>query len=175
MDATDRLAHVEQAARYKLPPSTRVLVARELRRLSRLLDPNERLATLAQGRMDEATGLVALTDRRIVFIGRQLIVEERVLHAQRAMFLFGDVKKVEAEQRALSGALVVHLKRGRTTFSDINPPERAAEIAALCRARIAAERKAKRGAAARGRGLGPAATVALAAAAGEAAPLLGDD
>lgn len=170
MDATDRLNQVEQTARYKLPASTRVLVARELRRLARLLTPGERLATLAQARLEDATGVVAVTDRRILFIGRQLIVEERVLHAQRAVFAYADVKKVEAVQRALSGAVVVQLRRGRVTFTDVNPPDRATEIAQLCKARIAAERKSGR-APARARGLAPAAAAAVAAAAEEAAAL----
>lgn len=168
MDVSDRLNQVEQTARYKLPASTRVLVARELRRLARLLMPGERLATLAQARLEDATGVVAVTDRRILFIGRQLIVEERVLHAQRAVYPFSEVKKVESEQRALSGAVVVHLRRGRATLTDVNPPDRATEIAQLCKVRIAAERKASR-VPARPRGLAPKAAATVAAAVAVAA------
>ena len=143
MDASDRLAHVEQAARYKLPNGTRVLVSRELRRLARVLLPDERLSTLAQGRMEDATGLVAVTDRRIVFIGRQLVIEERVLHAQRAEFPFSDLKKVVAEQRSLSGEVVFHVGRARVVIAGISPPERATEIAQIAKARIAAARNAR--------------------------------
>jgi hypothetical protein len=143
VDASDRLAHVEQAARYKLPAGSRVLVSRELRRLARILLPDEQLSTLAQGRMDDATGLVAVTDRRIVFIGRQLVIEERVLHAQRAEFSFSDLKKVEAEQRSLSGEIVLQVGRVHVVIAGINPPERATEIAQISRSRITAIRKAR--------------------------------
>lgn len=144
MDTADRLAIVEQTARYKLPASTRVLVSRELRRLARVLYSDERLQTLAQARMDEATGLLAVTDRRIVFIGRHLVIEERVLHAQRAEFPFSEIKKVEAELRPLSGTVIIHQAGRRSLISDINPPERAPEIEALARVRIAEERKTKK-------------------------------
>lgn len=144
MDASDRLANVEQTARYKLPAGTRVLVSRELRRLARVLNADERLITLAQGRLDDATGLIAVTDRRVVFIGRQLVIEERVLHAQRAVFPFPEIKRVDAEIRALSGSVTIHQTRRKTHVTDVNPPERAVEIAAVAKHRIAMLRKAQR-------------------------------
>ena len=143
VDASDRLANVEQTARYKLPAGARVLVSRELRRLARVLNGDERLITLAQGRLDDATGLIAVTDRRVVFIGRQLIIEERVLHAQRAVFLFPEIKRVDAEIRALSGSVTIHQTGRKTHVTDVNPPERANEIAAVAKQRIAMLRKAK--------------------------------
>lgn len=121
-----------------------MLVARELRRLARILELDERLATLAQGRMDEATGLVAVTDRRIVFIGKQLVVEERTLQAQRAMVSFDELRKVEGSQRTLSGTLELHLRRGRIQFTDLNPPERAIEMAEISKRYIAELRKARK-------------------------------
>jgi hypothetical protein len=141
MNAVDRLEHVEHAARYKLPASTRVLVARELRRLARVLAPGERLLTLAQGRMDDATGLIGLTEQRIIFIGRQLVIEQRVLQAAQSEFVFGDLTRVDLEERALSGSLTLHLRSGRASIRDINPPERATEIASLAAACIQAQRE----------------------------------
>jgi len=141
MNPADRIAHIEQTAHYKLTGSTRVLVSRELRRLARVLEPDERLLSLAQGRMDQVTGLIGLTDQRLVFIGRQLMIEDRVLHAARSEYTFAELATVQGEQRALSGSLILHLSRGRTQITDVNPPERATEIAALARARIQSERK----------------------------------
>ena len=140
MNPSDRITHIEQTAHYKLPGSTRVLVSRELRRLARVLTPDERLLSLAQGRMAEVTGLIGLTDKRLVFIGRQLMIEERVLHAAQSEYTFAELQTVQGEQRALSGSLILHLSCGRTQITDVNPPERATEIAALARARIQAER-----------------------------------
>ena len=143
MNSSDRLAQIEQTANYKLPGSTRVLVSRELRRLARVLTPDERLLSLAQCRMDQATGLIGLTDQRLLFIGRQLAAEERVLHAARSGYTFAELEAVQGEQRVLSGSLILHLSGGRTQITDVNPPERAIEIAALARARIEAERKGR--------------------------------
>ena len=143
VNPADRITHIEQTAHYTLPGSTRVLVSRELRRLARVLTPDERLLSLAQGRMDQVTGLIGLTDQRLVFIGRQLMIEERVLHAALIEYTFAELETVQGEQRALSGSLILHLSRGRTQITDVNPPERATEIAALARARIQAERNGR--------------------------------
>ena len=51
--------------------------------------------------------------------------------------------RVVAEQRSLSGEVVIHVGRARVVIAGISPPERATEIAQIAKARIAAARKAR--------------------------------
>lgn len=118
---------------------------RELRRLERILPDGEQLISLAQGRFEDGIGLLAATDRRLIFLGRQLVIEERTFRAQGIEFPYSDIS-VEATERALSGQLVVHQGRKRLPITEITPKERATEIADYVAGRVAEERKAARAA-----------------------------
>jgi hypothetical protein len=137
------MADVQQVARYKLSPSARNLVPRELRRLERILPDDEQLISLAQGRFEDGIGLLAATDRRLIFLGRQLVIEERTFRSQGADFPYTEIS-VASQVRQLSGQLTVLQGRKRTLISEITPKERASEIAEYAGQRIAEERKARR-------------------------------
>lgn len=146
---------MQQIARYKLSPSARNLVPRELRRLERILHPDEQLVNLAQGRFEDGIGLVAATDRRLIFLGRQLVIEERTFRAQGVEFPYADIA-LSAHERQLSGQLVVQEGRRKMLISEITPKERAREIADYAGQRIAEERKTKRAAVRRAQAVGAA-------------------
>lgn len=137
------MADVQQVARLKLSPSARNLVPRELRRLERLLPDDEQLINLAQGRFEDGIGLLAATDRRLIFLGRQLVIEERTFRSQGAEFPYAEIA-VEAQVRQLSGQLTIVQGRKRTLISEITPKERATEIAEYAAQRVAEQRRARR-------------------------------
>jgi hypothetical protein len=139
------VADVQQIARYKLSASARNLVPRELRRLERILHPDEQLVNLAQGRFEDGIGLIAATDRRLIFLGRQLVIEERTFRAQGVEFSYASIT-LTAQERQLSGQLVVQEGRRKMLLSEITPKERASEIADYAGQRIVEERKTKRAA-----------------------------
>ena len=132
-----------QTAQRKLSASSRNLVPRELRRLERILHPDEQVVNLAQARFDDGIGLLAATDRRLIFLGRQLVIEERSFRAQGAEFPYASIA-IDAQLKQLSGQLNVTEGRRKHHITEITPKERTTEISEYVAQRVADERKAKR-------------------------------
>ena len=137
------MADVARVAQAKLSQSTRNLVPRELRRLERILQPDEQLLTLAQGRLDDGLGILAATDQRLIFLGRQLVIEERMFRAQGLQLHYAEIATA-GKLRPLSGEIEIRQGRKRTVISEILPRERALEIAEPAGQQRAAQRSRKR-------------------------------
>jgi hypothetical protein len=63
-EATER---VKRAVADKLDSGTRWLLRREVEHLPRLLPAGEEILILAQGRLDGGTGMIVVTDTRLMF------------------------------------------------------------------------------------------------------------
>jgi predicted Zn-dependent peptidase len=129
----DEEAVVDDLATEKL--SRRWVVADELKRLPGLLAPGEELLNLAEANRGLKAGLLALTDRRVIFLYAGMTGRRRdVLE-----FPLADISSVDGRAGifALVGSRIVLVASGTTTkFKDIVPRERAPEIVEEIRARI---------------------------------------
>lgn len=132
------MTRVDEIARHKLPHSTRILLRRELQRLERLLEEGEEVLSLAYGHFDGGNGLVALTSRRTLFVGRVLVLEERTFRSRLTDVPHRDVRKVASEARPLSGKITLSLPTGRIALTELTPRERSDEIAGYLRLRLKA-------------------------------------
>jgi hypothetical protein len=129
-----------ERSQLELPPGTQLLLTRELRRLSRLLEPSEVVVAAAHGRCDEATGLIAVTDRRMMFIGRLLVVEEHSFRGHVESFPIADVRSCKVLERRLSDRLELKVGRRRVAFEDVTPPGRAIACASFLSPKRASRR-----------------------------------
>jgi hypothetical protein len=119
----DRAEEVRALAREKLDRVTAVAAFKELRALPRLLERGE-VPLTKHGR----SGLLAVTDRRIVFCRTKLLGRLAQLDA----WPYEEVTSVNEGP----GAVRIGLRRGELRFVDVTPPDRAYEIAVTVAGRI---------------------------------------
>jgi hypothetical protein len=120
---------LERVARNKLRPQ--VLGTQALRLLTSLIDHDEVVVTMAEATVGYKWGLLALTDRRVIFATqgpRHPVVRE---------LPYGDVLGV-ALARVPSQMITLRSSVGETAFAQITPKERAPELIAEIQARAAA-------------------------------------
>ena len=119
---------LEQIARRKLRPGAPV--AEELRLLRDRLDHEEQVVTLSEAVIGFKWGVLVLTDRRVIFLHRgprDPMVRE---------LPYGHVLDVKLS-RVPSHLVTIKSPVGETAFSQIQPKERATEIAEEIRRRAA--------------------------------------
>jgi hypothetical protein len=130
-DSMSRLgAGVEQVARRKLG-QPRWVGQREFDLLRERLDPEEDVLTLCEAVVGLKAGLLALTDRRVIWLHQgptAPVVRE---------LPYGDVLGVK-QSRFPSVMVTLRSPVGETAFSQIHPPERASEVADEVERRAAA-------------------------------------
>ena len=119
---------LDQLARRKLRP--RAPVAAELQILRERLDHEETPVTLAEATVGLKWGLLALTDRRVIFVHRG---DTRPLVRELPYSLVLGVKF----SRMPSHMVTLNSPVGETAFSGILPKERGTEIAEEIRRRVA--------------------------------------
>jgi len=125
--------HVEQAVAAKLDPGTRWLLRREIEQLPRLLPAGEEIELLAQGRLDEGTGLVVITGRRLMFL------EQGVSHRRVVDFPYLQVESIQADVSVVSSDLTLRgFDAEETTIGRVYPKARTMEIADYVRVRTSA-------------------------------------
>jgi hypothetical protein len=103
----------------------RTPVAREIELLPRLLEPGERVLTMAAARHKRQSGLLALTNRRLIHLSKAATAKPRTFEIQLA-----DVARARGGRLDIfSRRLVVKTGSGKTnTFSYITPSERVLEF-----------------------------------------------
>lgn len=128
---SDRAPGVEQVARRKL--RQRWMVDPELKLLHDRLDHHENLVTMAEATIGFNHGLLALTDRRVVWLYQgdtEPIVRE---------LPYSDVHGVKLS-RVPSHVVTLQSPAGETAFSRITPKERGPEIVEEIQRRVAVAR-----------------------------------
>ena len=128
--ATSAEARVTQAVDAKLDPGTRWLLRREIDKLPRLLPEGEEILFLAQGRLGTGTGMIVVTERRLMF------VEQGISHRRVEDFPYLELESAQADIDVVSSELILSRFSGeRTTISRVYPKDQTMEIADYIRAR----------------------------------------
>jgi hypothetical protein len=129
-DADERIRH---AVADKLDSGTRWLLRREIARLPGLLPAGEEILILAQGRLDGGTGMIVVTDTRLVFF------EQGVSHRRVEDLPYIGIEGIEANVSVVSSDLIVSRFTGEpVTIGRVYPKARTMEIADYVDARTSA-------------------------------------
>ncbi len=119
---------LEKLAAEKL--SMGFMVRREMKKLPDLLGENEEVVNLARGEYGGKEGLIAATDRRIIFL------EEGVLRHRLEDFPYDKISSVLTETGIRSGKLTIFVSGNKAVITDVHPKQRAPEIGDYVRARV---------------------------------------
>ena len=127
-DATER---VRRAVADKLDSGTRWLLRREVEQLPRLLPAGEEILILAQGRVAGGTGMIVVTDTRMIFF------EQGVSHRRVEDVPYLEVEAVDADVSVVSSDVTISRFAGEAlTIERVYPKARTMEIAEYVDARI---------------------------------------
>ncbi len=127
MDETPQ--NLEGLAKRKL--QSRIGVKKELKRLPEQLELDEHVFTLASGNFEGQIGLLALTDRRLLF-SHQGMFSDKVEE-----FPYDRISAIQVEKKMTVGKLKLSVAGGvRHEISNVMPKERVDEIASYIRQRI---------------------------------------
>ena len=116
-------------ARQKL--SRARMVRRELRKLPSILGEGEQALNLARGEYDGKEGLLAVTDRRVIFL------EEGMIRHRLEDFPYDKISSVQTKTGMRSGELTIFVGGNKATVKDVHPKQRAPEIGDYVRQRVA--------------------------------------
>ena len=120
-------------ARQKL--SRARMVRRELRKLPSILGEGEQALNLARGEYDGKEGLLAVTDRRVIFL------EEGMIRHRLEDFPYDKISSVQTKTGMRSGELTILVSGNKATVKDVHPKQRAPEIGDYVRQKIASGSK----------------------------------
>jgi hypothetical protein len=123
-------ARIEELAESKLGKAGRVIVRREIRKLSGKLGDREEVVNLARGKYDGKQGLLIVTDRRVLF------VEEGVVRSRIEDFPYERVSSVQTERGVVHGKVIIFASGNKAEIDNIMPKDRAVEIGDYTRAKI---------------------------------------
>ena len=110
---------VERVAAEKL--KRRWVVSEELELLPGRLEHGETILTLCEASKGMRAGLLAVTDRRLIFFAR--IRKETWLE-----FTFGEIDRIEGSEGILDSTVKIEARGEEITFSGIAPKERTLEV-----------------------------------------------
>jgi Bacterial PH domain len=122
--ANDADERVKRAVDDKLDSGMRWLLRREIEQLPRLVPEGEEIELLAQGRLDEGTGMIVVTGLRLLF------VEQGVSHRRVVDLPYRQVESVQADVSVVSSDISVRGFDGEeTTIGRVYPKAMTMEIA----------------------------------------------
>jgi hypothetical protein len=121
---------IEELAEAKLGKAGRVLVRREIRKLSGKLGDREEVVNLARGKYDGKQGLLIVTDRRVLF------VEEGMVRSRIEDFPYDKIGSVQTERGMVHGKVTIFASGNKAEIENIMPKDRAVEIGDYTRAKI---------------------------------------
>lgn len=127
--AIDHAAQVEEFKK-KLPGNIRMFARKEFKKLPSLLEEDERIQSIAQGRYDGKQGLVVATDRRVLF------VEEGMLRSNLEDFRYERISSVQTGKGAMFGKLTIFASGNKAEIDQIAPKEMGVSLGDLVRSRI---------------------------------------
>ena len=126
-ELSEQVDSVEDAANEKL--KRRWTVSDELALLPGRLEPGERVVTMCEAARGMRLGLLAVTDRRVIFCA--LIHKETWLE-----FGYDEIESVKGQSNLWRTAVTVRARGEKLVFSDVAPKARALEIAAEIESRL---------------------------------------
>jgi PH (Pleckstrin Homology) domain-containing protein len=119
--------------RGELDLNERLSMKRTLRRLPELLGPGEQYGCLTKGRYNGRFGIIAATDRRLMFISDGIFVGQRATD-----FPYETIDSVETGRRMGYGVLKLHADGSTALVNQIHPRDNAAQVAEYMRDRVTA-------------------------------------
>lgn len=108
----------------------KLLVRKEIRRLPELMDPGEALITACSGTYEGRSGLLALTDRRILF------VDEGMVRSRLEEFHYSRISSAQRHSKLMSASVTFITSGNKATIKDILSKDRAEEIVSYVSRRI---------------------------------------
>lgn len=131
MSDADPVQAIEDLAKRKL--QNRLGVRKELKRLPDQLEHGEELVTMASGTFEDGSGLVVVTDRRLIY------TEQGAFKNKVEEFPFDRVATIATEKKMMSGKLKLAISGGgRYEIKNVMPKDRVDEIATFVRGKIGA-------------------------------------
>lgn len=127
--ADPRRQAIEQLLHDKL--RSKILVRKEIKRLADYLAVDEELITAASGIYEDRNGLLAVTDRRLLF------VDEGIVRKRLEEFHYSRVSSVQWKSGMLMSEVKIYASSNVAVIKQITPKERAQEIAGYASRRIA--------------------------------------
>lgn len=128
MGSEQQIARIEELAKSKL--QRKLGVGRELKKLPDRLDENEEVLNLASGTIGVKTGLVVVTDRRVLFFAAG------ITSTHQEEFPYRSVSSIEASTGMMSGKMRIFASGNKAEIKDVYPKNAVNEIADYVRARI---------------------------------------
>jgi Bacterial PH domain/Short C-terminal domain len=119
---------IAELAEKKL--NMRLGVRKELRKLTEKLGESEEVVNLARGQYDGKTGLLVITDRRVVF------TEQGMMRSRLEDFPYEKISSVQTETGVVFGKLTIFASGNKAIIERIGPKERVPEIGDYVRARL---------------------------------------
>jgi len=135
----DHGAQVEVFKR-KLPSNIRMLIRRELNRLPSVLEEDETIQQIAQGRYQGKQGLVAATDRRVLFM------EDGMMRSNLEDFHYERISSVQTSKGLAFGKLTVFVSGNKAEIDQIAPKEMGIALGDLVRESLRAGRSGQQSA-----------------------------
>jgi len=124
----DDLGALIARVKREVPTTDRIPLRRSFKKLPELLGLNESYALIAKGQYDSRIGLVACTDRRVLFVD-----EGFVYGGNNVDFPYDRITAVESSKGMLHGAIKLHAASAVIVFKEVFPKRRAEEVAAFVR------------------------------------------
>lgn len=121
-------ARIAELAEKKL--NMRLGVRKELKKLTEKLAEDEEVVNLARGQYDGKTGLVVVTDRRIVF------TEQGMVRSRLEDFAYEKISSIQTETGVVFGKLTIFASGNKAVIERVGPKERIPEIGDYVRNRI---------------------------------------
>lgn len=114
----------------------KLLVRKEIKRLTDYLDVDEELVTAASGMYEDRNGLLAVTERRMLF------VDEGLMRKRLEEFQYERISSVQWKSGLVMAEIKIYASGNTARIRQIAPKERAQEIAAYTSRRISEGRSA---------------------------------
>jgi hypothetical protein len=119
---------IAELAEKKL--NMRLGVRKELRKLTEKLAEDEEVVNLARGQYDGKTGLLVVTDRRVVF------TEQGMVRSRLEDFPYDRISSIQTETGVVFGKLTIFASGNKAIIERVAPKERIPEIGDYIRGRL---------------------------------------
>lgn len=103
---------------------------RELKLLPHRLDEGEQVVNLAAGQYGNGLGLVAVTDRRVIFL------DKGITRTRQEDFYYSRISSIEARTGMMAGKLTIYTSGNKAEIESVYPKAVATEIADYVRGRV---------------------------------------
>lgn len=128
MGEQEQAERIDELARTKLQMKTGH--RKELKGLPERLDEGEDVITLAGGTVGSKNGIIAVTDRRVLFY------EKGMMRSHEEEFSYARISSIESSSGMMSGKLRIFASGNKAEITNVIPKSSVQEIVDIVRARI---------------------------------------